>query len=154
MTEELLKALPVYFSCLIKFVIGPIAGYGLGLHIITTILTTIAGTMTSVVAFTYFGDWLRAKVLKRWIATRKKFSPGNRRAVRIWQRFGLIGVAVLTPLLLTPIGGTVLAVSFGAPKEKILFYMLVSASFFAVLFSVAIYGFGEAVIPEMLRPSL
>lgn len=154
MTEELLKALPVYFSCLIKFVIGPIAGYGLGLHIITTILATISGMMTSVIAFTYFGDWLRTKIFKRWIASRKRFTTGSRRAVRIWQRFGLIGVAILTPLLLTPIGGTVLAVSFGAPKEKIILYMLVSASVFAVLFSVAVYGFGEAVIPEMLRPSL
>jgi len=152
MTEEILKALSIYTLCLFKFIVGPIAGYGAGLHIITTIITTILGMMTSVVAFTYFGDWLRAKVLKRWIANRKKFSPGNRRAVRIWKRFGLIGVAVLTPLLLTPIGGTVIAVGFGAPKEKILLYMLVSATVFAILFSVAIYGFGEAVVPEPLRP--
>jgi hypothetical protein len=64
----------------------------------------------------------------------------------------LAGVAVLTPLLFTPIGGTIIAVSFGAPKEKILFYMFISASFFAVLFSVAVYSFGEAVIPDFVRP--
>ncbi len=152
MIEELLKALPIYFSCLLKFAIGPIAGYGVGLHIITTIFTTVLGMMTSVVAFTYFGDWLRTKLLSRWMRNRKKFTPGNRRAIRIWQRFGLAGVAVLTPLLLTPIGGTIIAVSFGAPKEKILFYMFISASFFAVLFSVAVYSFGEAVIPDFVRP--
>ena len=152
MVEELIKALPIYISCLFKFIVGPIVGYGVGLHIITTIFTTVLGMMTSVVAFTFFGDWLRTKVLKRWIANRKKFSRGNRRAVRIWQRFGLVGVAILTPLLLTPIGGTLIAVGFGAPRDKILFYMFISASVFAVLFSVAIYSFGEAAIPDVIRP--
>lgn len=152
MIEELLKALPIYFSCLFKFVVGPIAGYGAGLNIFTTIFTTVLGMMTSVVAFTFFGDWLRNKLLSRWMRNRKKFTPGNRRAIRIWQRFGLVGVSILTPLLLTPIGGTVIAVSFGAPKDKILFYMFLSASVFAVLFSVAVYSFGEAVIPDIVRP--
>jgi len=152
MVEELLKALPIYISCLFKFAVGPVAGYGVGLHFMTTIFTTVLGMMTSVVAFTFFGDWLRNKLLSRWLRNRKKFTPGNRRAIRIWQRFGLAGVAVLTPLLFTPIVGTIIAVSFGAPKEKILFYMFVSASVFAVLFSVAVYSFGEAVIPDFVRP--
>lgn len=152
MIEELLKALPIYLSCLFKFAVGPIAGYGVGLNIFTTIFTTVLGMMTSVVVFTFFGEWLRTKLLSRWMSNRKKFTPGNRRAIRIWQRFGLPGVAVLTPLLFTPIGGTLIAVSFGAPKDKILFYMFISASVFAVLFSVAVYSFGEAVIPEIIRP--
>ncbi|MDH4058939.1 MAG: hypothetical protein OEU76_09245 [Cyclobacteriaceae bacterium] len=135
-----------------KFIFGPIAGYGAGLHLVTTILVTILGMMTSVVAFTFFGNWLRKKVLTRWIRNRKKFNPGNRRAVRIRTTFGLVGIALLTPLILTPIGGTLLAVSLGASKERILLYMLISASVFAILFSVAIYSFGDSVLPDFIRP--
>ncbi len=152
MTEEILKAIPIYISCLFKFIIGPVAGYGVGLHIVTSILVTVLGMMTSVIAFTFFGTWLRTRVLMRWIKNRKKFNPGNRRAVKIRTTLGLAGIAVLTPLILTPIFGTILAVSIGAAKEKILLYMFISAVVFAIVFSVAIYSFGNNVIPQFIRP--
>jgi hypothetical protein len=152
MWEEILKAIPIYLLCTLKVIFGPTLGYAAGLHIITTMIVTVGGMMTSVVAFTYFGEWLRKKVLLKWISSRKKFSPNNRRIVVVWKKFGLAGIALLTPLGLTPIGGTVLAVSLGAPKEKILFYMLISSILFAVVFSGAIYAFGDNVLPEWARP--
>jgi membrane protein DedA with SNARE-associated domain len=154
MTEEILKAIPIFVFCLFKFIMGPTLGYAAGLHIITTIVVTVLGMMTSVVAFTYFGDWLRMKLLKRWMSKRKRFTPGNRQAVRIWNRFGIVGVAILTPILFTPILGTIIAVAFGSPKEKLLLYMFISASVFATLFSVAIYTFGDAVLPDFVKPNL
>lgn len=152
MWEEILKAVPIYLLCTLKVIFGPTLGYAAGLHILTTMIVTITGMMTSVVAFTYFGEWLRMKLLKRWIDSRKKFSPNNRRIVTVWKKFGLVGIAVLTPLALTPIGGTLLAASFGAPKGKIILYMLISSILFAVVFSGAIYVFGENVLPEWMRP--
>lgn len=59
---------------------------------------------------------------------------------------------MLTPLLLTPIGGTLLAISFGTPKNKLILYMFVSASIWAFVFSVAIYFFGNEVIPDIIKP--
>jgi hypothetical protein len=115
-------------------------------------ITTATGMMTSVVAFTYFGEWLRMKILKHWISAKKKFTPGNRRLVTVWKKFGLAGIAVLTPLALTPIGGTVLAVSLGAPKEKIIIYMAISSIVFAILASGAIYVFGDTFLPEIIKP--
>lgn len=152
MWEEILKAVPIYLLCTLKVIFGPTLGYAAGLHILTTMIVTVTGMMTSVVAFTYFGEWLRMKLLKRWIDSRKKFSPNNRRIVTVWKKFGLAGIAVLTPLALTPIGGTLLAASFGAPKGKIILYMLISSIVFAVVFSGAIYVFGENVLPEWMRP--
>jgi hypothetical protein len=60
---------------------------------------------------------------------------------------------LLTPVVLTPIGGTLLAVSSGSPKEKIIIYMLVSASFWSVVISLLIYFFGNEVLPDFLRPT-
>jgi hypothetical protein len=152
MWEEILKAVPIYVSCLFKFIVGPVAGYGVGLHIITTILVTVLGMMTSVVAFTFFGEWLRMKLLKTWLSKQKKFSPNSRRVVTVWKKFGLAGIALLTPIIFTPIGGTIVAVSLGAPKKFILLYMLISAVTFAILFSVVIYTFGDNVLPEFMKP--
>lgn len=152
MWEEILKAIPVYFASMLKFILGPVGGYTAGLNLITTILSTVFGMMTVVTLFTYSGNWLKENVLSKFIRKKSKFSTGNKRFVNIWKKYGLPGVALLTPLLLTPIGGTILAVSSGSPKDKIIFYMFLSASFWAVVFTMAIYFFGNEVLPEFLKP--
>jgi membrane protein DedA with SNARE-associated domain len=151
MWEEILKAIPVYFASMLKFILGPVGGYTAGLNLITTILTTVFGMMTVVFLFTYGGNWLRQKVLSRFIKKRNKFSGSNRKFVQVWKKYGLPGVALLTPIVLTPIGGTLLAVSSGSPREKIIFYMFLSASFWAVIFSMAIYFFGNEVLPDFFK---
>jgi hypothetical protein len=150
MLEEILKAVPVYFACMLKFILGPLGGYGAGLNLVTTILTTVLGMMTVVLLFTFFGNWIREKVFHRFV--RKTPYVPNPRYAAIWKKYGLPGVALLTPLILTPIGGTLLAVSSGSPKEKIIFYMFVSASVWSVIFSMAIYFFGNEVLPDFIKP--
>ena len=142
----------VYFSSMFKFILGPLGGYAMGLNLFTTVLSTVAGMMTVVLVFAFFGNWLRSKIINKFFKKRKKFSGRNRRFVTIWKKYGVAGVAALTPLLFTPIGGAILAVSFGSPKDKLIVYMFMSASFWAVVFTTAIYLFGNAVIPEFLRP--
>ena len=151
MLEEFLKAIPIYFASMLKFILGPVGGYTAGLNLITTILCTVLGMMTVVFVFTYSGTWVKEKIVFRFIKRPSKFSQSNKRFVNIWKKYGLPGVALLTPLLLTPIGGTVLAISSGSPKEKIIFYMFLSASFWAVVFSVAIYFFGNEVLPDFFK---
>lgn len=152
MLEELLKAIPVMLSSMVKFILGPIGGFAAQLNPITTIIATVLGAMISVSAFTFFGDWLRARVFSRMGGKRKKFSGNNRKFVTVWRKYGIVGVAVLMPLVLTPIGGALLAVGFGAPKNKIILYMFFSASAWAIIFTFAIYEFGKAVLPEFIKP--
>ena len=146
MWDEILKAIPVYLATMLKFILGPVGGYTAGLNLITTILTTVFGMMTIVFFFTYSGNWLKQKVLPRFMKKTNRFSVNNRRFVNIWKKYGLAGVAILTPLILTPIGGTILAISSGSPKDKIIFYMFLSASFWAVVFTISIYFFGNEVL--------
>ena len=151
MWEEILKAIPIYFSCMLKFVLGPVGGYAAGLTLVTTILTTVASMMTVVLSFAFFGDYLRKRLFSRFFSRQKRFSERNRRFVSIWKKYGIVGVAALTPLILTPIGGTLLAISFGTPKDKLIIYMFISASAWAVLFSSAIYFFGNEVLPDFVK---
>ena len=152
MWEEILKTVTlVYFPSMLKFIIGPIAGYSAGLTLVSTVLGTVAGTMTIVLLFVFFGDFMRKKVFNRFFSNRKRFSERNRQFVGVWKKYGIAGVAALTPILLTPIGGTLLAVSFGTPKDKLIIYMFISASVWALLFSSAIYFFGNEVLPEFVK---
>lgn len=150
MWEEILRAIPVYLSSMLKFILGPLGGYAAGLTLTTTILTTVAGMMTSVLAFTFFGDWLRDKVFHRFFKNRNP-AERSQRFSGIWKKYGIAGVAILTPLLLTPIGGTLLAISLGTPKDKLIFYMFLSAAAWSVLFSSAIYFFGNEVLPDFIK---
>lgn len=153
MWEEILKAIPIYFSSMIKFIFGPAGGYAVGLNLVTTVLATVGGMMTVVVGFTYFGEFIRKRVNLPFFKQRgAKFTERNRRFVSIWKKYGLFGVAALTPLILTPIGGTLLALSFGTPRNKLIIYMFVSAAVWAVFFSSIIYFFGNEVLPDFVKP--
>ena len=144
-----MKAIPVYLSSTLKFILGPIIGAASGLKLITTILATVLGMMTSVIVFTFFGDWIKVKVFSRF--KRKTPRKPNPKLAALWKKYGIEGIAFLTPILLTPIGGTLLAVSTGAPKDKIIFYMFVSASAWTILITSAIYFFGNEVLPEVIK---
>jgi membrane protein DedA with SNARE-associated domain len=152
MWEEILKAIPIYFFCMLKFILGPVGGYAAGLNLVTTILTTVFGMMTVVFLVTYSGNWLREKVFSRFIKKKNRSAAGNHSIANIWKKYGLPGVALLTPIILTPIGGTLLAVSSGSPKEKIIFYMFISAAIWSVIFSMGIYFFGNEILPDFIKP--
>ena len=151
MWEEILKAIPVFLSTMIKFVFGPLGGYAAKLNIVTTIIATITGMMTAVVAFTYFGNFLRERVFKSFFQSRKKFTPRNRKITTLYKKYGLAGIAFLTPILLTPVGGTLIAISFGSPKEKIIRYMFISGVAWAIIFSTLVYFFGNKIFPDFIQ---
>ncbi len=151
MLEEILKAIPVVLESAIKFILGPLQGYALKLHPVTTALSTILGMMISVTAFTYFGDWLKRRVFKNFFNTPSNPSISRRKFTVLLRKYGLGGIAFFTPLILTPIGGTLLAVGTGKPKEKILLFMFISATVWATLFTFAIYAFGKAVLPNFIK---
>ena len=119
----------------------------MGLPLYLTVLLTIAGMMTSVVVISYAG-----KAAQRFYMSRRKkknkpiFSKQSRRIVRIWQRFGIRGIAFLTPVIFTPIIGTMVAIVLGVSKNKILMYMLFSAVVWGIALTLAVYGIKGMVI--------
>ncbi len=125
----------------IKFVFGLLTGLANGFEWWQTALCTFSGMMLSVVILSFVGEKARAYWKKRQ-KPKPLFTKSNRRIVSIWKKYGLYGVAFLTPLLFTPIGGTLIAVSFGEHKAKIIVYMAISAAFWAIIVS----QFGEAIM--------
>lgn len=146
MWEEILKAFSVYLSTMIKFIFGPIGGKAAGLHLITTMVVTAAGMMTMVIAFTYFGEYLRAKILHRFFPKKESSDQPPKQRSAFFLKYGLAGIAFLTPIILTPIGGTLLAVSVSSNREKIIFYMLMSACVWSVILTLAVYFGYDAVM--------
>ncbi len=141
--ESFSTYIPVVLASMLKFVGGPLAGLALNLSLTETILCTITGMMLSVILFTFLGRIIRFGWEQIRKTPRKRFSKSSRRAVTIYRKFGIAGIAFLTPLLFTPIGGTLLAVSFKASPFRIISWMLIFAIFWAVVFCWAIYNLSD-----------
>lgn len=139
MIENILTLLGIYFLCWFKFLAGPVLGSAAGYSVLANVLVTIAGMMTSVVIFTLLGSKIKA-LFKGNFQKKPKlvFSRKSRRIVHLWRKYGEIGIAFFTPLVLTPIGGTLIMISFGVKKSHIYMHMLWSACLWAVVISLSI----------------
>ncbi|MEX2513562.1 MAG: hypothetical protein WD398_11695 [Cyclobacteriaceae bacterium] len=138
MIEYIITFLGIYFLCLFKFVAGPILGTAAGYGLFEIELVTVSGMMTSVLAFTYLGEWIKQNWTIIIRKKRKRFTKKTRMIVRVWKRFGIWGIALLTPVIFTPIGGTVILTSFGINKEKIIFSMLISSLLWAIIMGLIV----------------
>lgn len=127
------KYISVYFASMFKFIGGPTMGMAFGLTFWETFLITVLGMMTSVVIISTFGPGFRKWLDKIFKRNRKRFTKRNRRFVTLWRKYGLFGVSFLTPVIFSPVIGTLLVNAFGGPKNKIITYMLISAIFWSLL---------------------
>jgi len=127
MKTVFLKYLSVALASTLKFFGGPITGVILQLTWLETAVCSALGMMFTVFLLTFAGKAFQEFVKKRRKTPPKRFSKTNRIAVNIWKKFGIIGIAFLTPPLFTPIFGPLLAVAFRVPRASIFLWMSISA---------------------------
>ena len=93
---------------------------------------------------TIFYTYLSAGILKWWekfkhsrslFKKKKIFTKGNRRIIKIKHRFGLTGIAILTPILLSIPLGAFLGERFYKKKLKVILVI----SIWVVIWSVVLY---------------
>ena len=133
------KYFTVIIATAIKFFNGPIAGLLLSLTWWETAVCSIIGMMTTVIIVSILGEQTQRLILKYRTKKVTLFSKRSRFAVKIWIKLGIWGIAFFTPLFFTPIGGTLMALSFKVPIPKIIFSMLIFAVFWGVILSYLIY---------------
>ncbi len=127
----------------LKFFNGPIAGIVMDLTWYETAVCSIIGMMLMVTLMSFLGRQVQVWISNYRKTKPKLFSKRSRFAVKIWLKLGIWGIACFTPLFFTPIGGTLLALSFKVPIPKILFSMLVFAVFWGVILTFAMFQVSE-----------
>ncbi len=132
-----------YFSVFIissfKFIFGPITGISLNLNPVEIWVLTTLGMMFSVVIITFIGVPTRNYLKKKFRKKRKIFTRRNRFIVRVWKKYGVQGIAFFTPLLFSPILGTLIAVVLGGKRKSIIITMFLWATIWGFLFSFGLY---------------
>ncbi len=139
-----LKCASVFLLSTVKFLGGPLAGASMKLPFWATMGLTVAGMMTSVFIFSGIGRlWIQHRQKQRRLRREPIFSRRSRNIIRVFSKFGMGGIAFLTPVLLSPIGGTVIATMLGVPRTRILWHMLWSAVLWGGVLTLASIKFGH-----------
>lgn len=132
MLEKIIHYFIVIVASGFKFALGPVMGKVFSMSNLEIIILMIIGMMLTVILLTTLvGDLFYSFLKKTLFRDRKIFSPKTRNIVRVWNKRGLIGIAFLTPVLFSPVGGALIAISFGEHKRKIILYMFLSACLWA-----------------------
>lgn len=80
---------------------------------------------------------------------KKLFTPHNRRIVMIWNKYGLPGLAFLSPVLISIPIGAVIAAHYVHNKKKLFLYMFIAITFWSlVLNSFWRWGASSKINPE------
>jgi len=102
--------------------------------------TTCLGGILGVVVFTHLSQWILDRYQdfkkKRRKAPRRRFTWINKTIVRTKNRFGLLGLSVITPLLLSFPLGCFLALRYFGNKQKVMAYMMVSVVFWSATWTL------------------
>lgn len=133
MLSEWMKYIIVYLISMFKFLGGPAFGSAYDLNMLGTAVMSILGMMTSVTIISFYGAKFRAWIQKKYKFKRKVFTRRNRRIIKIWRGYGEFGVAFFTPILFSPIIGTLLVTTLGGKRKRVMTYMLISAVFWAFI---------------------
>jgi hypothetical protein len=81
---------------------------------------------------------------------RKVFTPRNRRIIKLWRKFGLIGITALTPVLFSIPIGTFIITRLEHNHRKVLLYMFISITIWSFLLTGVFEYYHIHSIPEII----
>lgn len=117
------------FAMALGYMLLPTTNYNY-FEIVTTLIT---GGFTGVIIFYYTTGWINIQINRLFPKKENKkiFTKGNRRFIAIKNKYGLIGISVLTPILLSIPIGCFLASRFYTGKKTTIPIMLAGIVFWA-----------------------
>ena len=131
--EYAIKLVAVFGSSILELWAAIPLGFVFQINPIVNGLVSSAGSIVSVFIITFFGTKLRDKIYK---GRQKNYE--NSKIYKIWIKYGIAGLGLLSPILTGAPFGTALGLSLGAPPKKILFWM----SLGVVIWTVALVTLG------------
>lgn len=149
MVEKILQILLVGILSATKFLTAPITSLNIGFGYGETLLITTIGGVIGVIFFYYLSSAIMLVISK----LTGKFSPAkenkkkrvftwkNKLIVRIKRDYGLIGLAAITPTLLSIPVGTFLAARYFTDQKKVITYLSASVVVWSVIVSSVVIIF-------------
>lgn len=149
-----MKELTVIFFSSWKFAATfPVAIYAMKMSGQDTLIYTNIGGIIGAVSFVYFSKFLIKLWNRYWpesLRYRRKslkvFTKRNRRIIRIKSKFGLAGIVILSPVLLSiPLGAFLTAKYYGA-KYKNIIWLIAGQIVWSVIYTIIYLRLKSAIV--------
>ena len=140
----MMKELAIIFFCTWKFAATfPVAIYVMKMSFVETLIYTNIGGILGAVTFLTFSAFLIRMLNKFWPEgvifhkkKRKIFTKANRSFVRIKIKYGLLGIVILSPAVLSIPVGSFLAAKYYGTKPKVYFLLITGQLLWSVIYTV------------------
>ncbi len=147
--EKALQVLLVLLLSSTKFLTAPITALNIGFGYVQTLLLTTFGGIMGVLFFYFLSSAMMVFVHKfnarfrpnRVVKKKRSFTWKNRLIVRVKRDYGIIGLAAITPTMLSIPVGTFLAARFFDNPREVLPYLIISVMCWSVLVSSVVVMF-------------
>lgn len=117
---QLLNALAVILISSVKLILAAPTALTFEFSFWQTFIFSCLGGVIGVLFFTFFSDWI-IKVYRRYFPKKEKpASFKEKLAKKAMNKYGLFGIAFLTPVILSIPFGTFMAMTFFPNKKKTL----------------------------------
>lgn len=141
MLELVVKFMTVLGLGIIELWAAIPAGTVLKLHPLLNGLAAGLGAIIGALLVILIGDRLRNWVLKN----RRKSQDHNSQIYRIWQKYGVIGLGLLSPLLTGAPLGAAIGISLGSSQKRLIIWMSIGIVIWTIILT-AISTMGFAII--------
>ena len=140
--NDVWEILGVFALSAIKFGIGGVpAAVFAKFSFLKTVVVTTSGGITGAMFFTYLSKWVlniycrikEKRIKHQSIVQKKKFTRANKFIVSTKRKFGLVGISIVTPPILSFPLGVFVAVRYYHNKQKIIIYMAISTFIWSIL---------------------
>lgn len=122
-------------------------GFVLQLPPILTGIFSALGAIASAGIVIYLGGSLRSWLMKR---VEKKAGRQSRMG-RIWEKYGVIGLGLASPLLTGAPLGAAIGISLGAPPGRLMWWMSIGIVIWSIILTAAVaFGLLQFMPPEQL----
>lgn len=114
------------------------AGTALKLHPLLNGLASGLGAIIAALLAIILGDRLRNWLFKK----KQKSRDENSRIYKVWHKYGVIGLGLLSPLITGSLLGAVIGISLGAPPKRLILWMSIGIIIWTILLTtISTLGF-------------
>jgi len=122
-------------------------GLVLKLSPLSTAVTAALGSVTSALIVAFAGSNLRSRFLKWRYGSDENLKKG--RYFKIWNKYGVVGLGILSPLLFGAPLGTAVGIIFGAERNRLLLWIIIGIIIWSAGLTAAVYLGTITIYPEI-----
>lgn len=119
-----------------------------GLQPVVVVILSFIGNLSTIILVVYLFEKIKDFIVRKKGAV-KENTKRQERAKRIWNKYGLPGLAILGPVLIGTHIAAFIGMSLGATKRWTMLWMTISLVLWSVVFGVGAY-YGVGIFKDML----